>query len=149
MSDEREIDVERTPWHLWVMGIFALLWSAVGALDYVMTQTGNEAYLSEFTPEQVAFFTGFPAWVDATWAIAVWGGVLGALLLLLRRHHAVWVFLASFIAMAVTAFQNYFLSNGMAVMGDAFSLGFTAVIFLLGLAFFLYARAMQKQKILV
>jgi hypothetical protein len=34
-------------------------------------------------------------------------------------------------------------------VGDAFSLGFTAVIFLLALAFFLYARAMEKQKVLV
>jgi hypothetical protein len=131
------------------MGIFALLWSAMGALDYVMTQTGNEAYLSGFTPEQITFFTGFQAWVDATWSIAVWGGVLGALLLLLRRRYAVWVFLASLIAMTITAFQNYALSNGMEVMGDAFSLGFTAVIFLLALAFFLYARAMGKQKLLV
>jgi hypothetical protein len=149
MSEVRETDDGRTPWHLWAMGIFALLWSAMGALDYVMTQTGNEAYLSGFTPEQITFFTGFPAWVDATWAIAVWGGVLGALLLLLRRRYAVWVFLASLIAMTITAFQNYALSNGMEVMGDAFSLGFTAVIFLLALAFFLYARAMGKQKLLV
>ena len=149
MSEVNEIDVVRTPWHLWVIGVVALLWSAMSALDYVMTQTMNEAYMSQFTPEQLAFFTGFPTWVVAAWAIAVWGGVVGALLLLFKRRHAVGVFLASLIAMAITAFQNYFLSNGMEVMGDAFSLGFTAAIFLLALAFFLYARAMQKQKVLV
>jgi hypothetical protein len=149
MSETDELDVQRTPWHLWVIGVVALLWSAIGALDYVMTQTMNEAYMSQFTPEQLAFFTSFPTWVVAAWAIAVWGGVLGGLLLLLRRRYAVWVFLASLIAMTITAFQNYALSNGMEVMGDAFSLGFTAVIFLLALAFFLYARAMGKQKLLV
>ena len=148
MSNTDELDVQRTPWHLWVIGVVALLWSAMGALDYVMTQTMNEAYMSQFTPEQLAFFTGFPTWVVAAWAIAVWGGVLGGLLLLFRQRYAVWVFLASLIAMSITAFQNYVLSSGMEVMGDAFSLMFTAVIFLLALAFFLYARAMEKQKVL-
>ena len=149
MSEAHETDVASTPWHLWVIGIVALVWSAMGALDYVMTQTRNEAYMSNFTPEQLSFFYGIPAWAVATWAIAVWGGVLGALLLLIRRRHAVWVFLASLIAMVITTFQNYVLSNGMEIMGDAFSPGFTAAIFLFALAFFLYARAMHKRKILV
>jgi len=149
MSEIHETDVVTTPRHLWVIGVFALLWSAMGAFDYVMTQTGNEAYLSEFTPEQLAFFTSFPVWVNAAWAIAVWGGVLGAILLLTRRRHAVWAFLASLSAMAITTFQNYVLSNGMEVVGDAFSLGFTAVIFLLALAFYLYAREMQKRRVLL
>ncbi len=83
----------------------------------------------------------------ATWAIAVWGGVLGAIMLLIRQRHAVGVFLASLIAMAITAFQNYALSNGMEIMGDAFSLGFTAAIFVCALLFFIYARAMRERKI--
>ena len=149
MSEAHETDVASTPWHLWVIGIVALVWSAMGALDYVMTQTRNEAYMSSFTPEQLSFFYGIPAWAVATWAIAVWGGVLGAILLLIRRRHAVWVFLASLIAMVITTFQNYVLSNGMEIMGDAFSLGFTAAIFLFAQAFFLYARTMLKRKVLV
>jgi hypothetical protein len=149
MSELHERDVEPTPWHLWVIGVVGLLWNAMGAFDYVMTETRNEAYMSGFTPEQLSFFYGIPSWAVATWAIAVWGGVLGALLLLLRRRHAVWVFLVSLIAMVLTAFQNYVLSNGMEVMGDAFSLAFTATIFLIALALFLYARAMLERKILV
>ena len=148
MSESSEAIIEPTPWHLWVIGVVALLWNAMGALDYVMTQTRNEDYMSGFTPEQLDFFYGLPAWVDAFWAIAVWGGVLGAMLLLIRRSQAVWVFLASLIAFLITAFQNYVLSNGMEVMGDAFSLAFTAVIFVIAVALYLYARAMTRQNIL-
>ena len=149
MTETGETNVASTPWHLWLIGVVALLWNAMGEYDYVMTQTRNEAYMSNFTPEQLSFFYGFPPWLDAAWAIAVWGGVLGAILLLLRRRLAVWVFLVSLIAMVSTTFHNYVLSNGMEVLGDAISLGFTAVIFLIALALFLYARAMQKRKILV
>ena len=149
MSEINETGIQPTPWHLWVVGVFALLWSAMGAMDYVMTQTRNAAYLSAFTAEQLAFFNGIPTWAVATWAIAVWGGVLGAIMLLIRRSHAVWLFLASLIAMVITAFQNYALSNGMEVMGDAFSLGFNAAIFVCALLFFIYARAMRERAVLV
>jgi len=47
MSETREAGVEPTPWHLWVIGVVALVWSAMGALDYVMTQTRNEAYMGD------------------------------------------------------------------------------------------------------
>jgi len=137
------------PWHLWVVGIVGFLWNAAGAFDYVMTQTKNEAYMSAFSDEQLAFFYGIPSWAVATWAIAVWGGVLGTLLLLLRRRQAVAVFFVSLIAMVITTFQNYVLSNGMEIMGDPFSLGFTATIFLVALALFLYARSMANRQVLV
>ncbi|MEJ2514551.1 MAG: hypothetical protein P8080_10445 [Gammaproteobacteria bacterium] len=139
----------RAPWHLWVVGIFALLWSCGGAVDYYFTQTENEAYLSNFTEAQLDFFLSIPAWVVAFWAIAVWGGVLGAILLLAKRKAAVWVFLASLVGLIITAFHNYVLADGLSVMGDAFSLGFTAAIFLLSLGFFFYARAMARRGVLV
>ena len=149
MPENNEAFIEETPWHLWVVGVVGLLWNAMGALDYVMTQTRNEGYMAQFTPEQLEFFYGLPAWVDAFWATAVWGGVVGAILLLIRRSHAVWVFLASLIALIITAFQNYVLSNGLEVMGDPFSIAFTAVIFVTAVALYLYARAMRKRRVLV
>jgi hypothetical protein len=148
MSETQKSTAGSTPVHLWVIGVIALLWSAMGAFDYVMTETRNEAYMSAFTPEQLAFFNSFPAWVVATWAIAVWGEVLGVVLLLLRRGLAVWIFLVSLVAMVITTFHNYVLSNGMEVVGDAFSLAFTAVIFLFALGLLLYAREMSKRGVL-
>ena len=77
---------QSTPWHLWLVGILGLLWGSMGAFDYLMTQTQNESYMGEFTPEQLEFFYGFPTWVVSFWALAVWGGVLGTVLLLLKRR---------------------------------------------------------------
>ena len=105
--------------------------------------------MGQFTPEQLAFLSGLPAWVDACWAIAVWGGVVGAILLLVRRSQAVSVFLASLIALIITVFQNYVLSNGLEVMGDPFYIAFTAAIFVGAVALYLYAREMRRRKVLV
>jgi uncharacterized membrane protein YkgB len=117
-------------------------------MDYTMTEMKNQSYMSGFTPEQLAFFYGLPAWVVSAWAIGVWGGLLGSLLLLFRRSLAVWVFLASLLGVIVTAFHNYVLSNGMSVMGGAGALLFTAIL-LVALGLYLYTRAMNKRGVLV
>lgn len=88
-------------------GTLGTLWNSVGAFDHLMTETRNEAYMSRFTPEQLKYFYGFPAWVVAFWAIAVWGGVAGALLLLARRRVAVPVLLASLASMVITSIHNF------------------------------------------
>jgi len=149
MSESQPSKAAKAPWHLWLVGIVGLLWSAMGALDYVMTETRNESWMSGFTPEQLSFFYSLPTWVVAAWAVGVWGGVLGAILLLLRKDLAVWVLLASFAAAALTTFHNFVLSNGMEVMGDSVSLMFVAIINVIALAMYLYARAMEQRGVLV
>ena len=134
----------KAPWHLWVVGIVSLLWNAVGAFDYVMTQTRNEGYMAQFTEEQLAFFYGFPAWVDAAWAVAVWLAVLGSILLLMRSAHAVWAFILSFAAMILTSVHNYVLSDvRMTDVVGPEALYFSLVIVVVGVFLIVYARRMK------
>jgi uncharacterized membrane protein len=147
MEEDRVVTEGRTPWHVWVIGIVALLWNLVGAYDYLMTQTENTAYMSRFTAEQLDYWYGFPTWVVAAWAIAVWGGVLGAVLLLLKKRLAAPVFLVSFLAMVLTSIHNFLLSDGVAIMGTP-AVAFSGVIFLFALGLWLYARAMARQGVL-
>jgi hypothetical protein len=134
-----------TPWHVWLVGVLSLLWNGVGAFDYTMTQTRDASYMSAFTAEQLAYFYGFPRWVIATWALSVWGGVAGSLLLLLRRRQAVLAFGVSLIAMAPTFFHNYVLTNGLEVMGGAGGLVFTAVIVGVGIGLLVHSRRLASR----
>src|SRR5687768_11459272 len=85
-------DMVRTPLHLWIVGVIALLWNAFGCLDYILTQTNNADYLAQFTNEQRAYMESFPMWNEAAWAVGVWAALLGSLLLLLRSRWAVTAF---------------------------------------------------------
>lgn len=136
--------IDRPPKHLWIVGILALLWNCMGALDYVMTTSRNASYLASFTPEQLTYFYSFPAWVIATWAIAVWGGVLGSVLILLRKRLAVPVLGVSLAAMMSTSVYNFVLSKGLAIMGQGAAV-FSSVIFVIALALLLYARWVARR----
>ena len=146
MTDDTMKMTTATPWHLWAVGVLALLWNGFGGYDYVMTQTANAAYLAQYTPEQRAYFDSFPMWMEAVWAIGVWGGVLGSLLLLMRSKWAFHAFLASLVAFAVSVVYGQ-TSGGAAVMGTT-GMIFSAVIFLLGLGFVMYSRMMSRKGVL-
>jgi CHASE2 domain-containing sensor protein len=131
-----------------VVGGVSLLWNCVGALDFVMTETRNAAYLKGFTQAQLDYFYNFPGWAIAAWGIATWGGVLGSLLLLARKGFAVPLLLVSFIGMVLTTIYNFGLSDGMKVMGGVGPLIFSVSIFVVGFLLWLYARAMQRRSVL-
>lgn len=109
----------RTPWHLWVVGVVAVLWNGFGCFDYVMTQTNRDQWFAQMgmTEIQLAYFNAMPAWTHAAWAIGVWGGLIGGLLLLVRRKWAFQAFALSFLGWLAGAIYAFALSDGMAAMG--------------------------------
>lgn len=134
----------RTPVHLWVVAILALLWNAVGAFDYVATQMRLEGYMSQFTQEQLDYFYGFPAWAVAAWAVAVWFAVFGSVALLLRRRLAYPLFTASLVAMLVSTVHSFALSEGAQMMGSG-GVIFSGLIVLIGILLVWYSKAMAER----
>jgi len=137
----------KTPWHLWVVGILGLLWISVGVADFVVAQTKNAAWMAGLTEDQRQFFQALPTWTVASWAIAVFGGLAGMLLILFRSKLAVPAFAASLLGFLATAFQNYGLSNAWEVMGVGAAI-FTGVIFAVAIFSLAYAFKMAKVGVL-
>lgn len=144
---ERPARPTRTPVHLWIVGVLALLWNGMGAFDYLATQLELDFYMSQFSEEQLTYFYGFPAWVVAGWAFAVWAGLAGAIGLLLRRSWAVWMFGVSLLGMVVTTVYEFVLTDGAAVMGTA-GMIFTGIIWVVAILLFVYARRQAANGVL-
>jgi hypothetical protein len=144
VTNSRSVPNAKRPRHLWLVGVFALLWNAMGALDYLMTVSRNSSYLSAFTAEQLDYLTGFPEWATAAWALGVWGGVAGSLLLAAGRRLAVPALGVSLLAAALTFVYEFGLSDGLRVMGGASALAMPAVVLLAGTLLLFYARRMAR-----
>ena len=139
----------KTPWHLWLVGVIALLFNAIGAFDYVMSLTQGASYMASagMTPEQIAHFQAMPVWMIAVWTIGVWGAVLASLLLLLRNRLAFPAFAVSLAAFLVSLVYIYVLSNGGEIMGQEMAITW-AVITALLIFFMWYAWWMTKRGVL-
>ncbi|MBL0947217.1 hypothetical protein [Brevundimonas sp.] len=139
----------RTPWHLWAVGALALLWNGFGGYLYVMTQMQGAEFLRSMGSTQAAidWQASMPAWMNALWAIRVWGGVLGAVLLLMRMKWAMYAFLASLLAMLVSLIASLTIFDGMEVYTTA-ELIQTAVVTFLAIGFVMYSRMMARKGVL-
>lgn len=139
----------KAPWHLWAIGVFALLWNAYGCYDYVMTTTGGEAYLRGLGFDQaiIDYYLAMPAWMTGVWAIGVWGGLLGAILLLVRSQWAFIVFVVSFAAFVLSVLYTYVFSNGGDIVPPEAAI-MNGVITIGCIFFAWYAWAMKKRGLL-
>jgi hypothetical protein len=146
MTATSETPAARAPWTLWAVGVISLLWNGFGGYDYVMTQTRGEAYMTQMGmgEAQIAAFNAMPAWMSAVWAIGVWGGVLGSVLLLARSRWAVHAFAASLGAVLVSLVYYYGLSDVAQVMGQPMVV--MNILITVGALFFLwYSWTMAKR----
>ncbi|MGH7452809.1 MAG: hypothetical protein ACRENG_15785 [bacterium] len=86
-------------WSFWIIGAVALIWNVGGVINYFMQM--NADALAAMTEAQRAIIEGRPAWATGAFAIAVFGGALGGLLLLLRKSAAYYLFIASLLGVIV------------------------------------------------
>ena len=141
-------DIVKTPVHLWIVGVLATLWNAFGCYDYVMTQTGNAQYMAMFTDAQRAYFQSFPAWMEAAWAVGVWGALLGSLLLLVRSRHAVLAFGLSLLGLLIGSIYQYGVADMPEDMMTPTMLGVSALIWLIAIGLLVYAMRMRRSGVL-
>ena len=87
-------------WSLWVIGVVTLIFNVMGVINYFVQM--NVDSLASFPESYRPIIEGRPAWATAAFAISVFGGSLGCLLLLLRKSAAFYVLIASLLGMIVT-----------------------------------------------
>jgi hypothetical protein len=139
----------KTPWHLWLVGVIAVLFNFIGVFDFVMTLAQGAQYQARagMTPDQIAHYQQMPGWMTVVWAVGVFGAFLASILLLLRRKQAFPVFVLALAAFLVSVFYNYVLTDGGALMGAQMAIA-SAVIAALLVLFSLYARTMALRGVL-
>lgn len=95
--DDRFTPRPVAPWFI-IGAVASLIFMGLGCVSYLMHVLANPATLPL---DQRAAFEAEPAWVTAAYAVAVWVGLAGSILLVMRRKLAEWLLLISLIAVLV------------------------------------------------
>jgi len=130
-------------WSFWAIAGVCLAWNLLGCM----------AYLSEFDAENLSTLSETrrtllelrPAWATAAFAIAVWGGALGCLLLLLRKAVAFYALLASLLGVIVQMYYNLILAESTEVYGPG-EVVMTVMIPLVALFLIWYSKYAQGRR---
>ncbi len=139
---------KNTPWWFWVIGIIYLLWSFIGCGGYLAEQLMSEsAYTESFGVEMAGLRELTPSWATAGYAIGVWGGLIGVILLLLRRKLCLPFFYASFIGAIIGFMPSIFDERFKVVLGGG-DYGLMIFIWLVCIFIIWFARKMVSMGLL-
>ena len=87
-------------WSFWAIIIFMLIWNVMGCINFFVQM--NPEMVASYRENEQAIIAGRPIWATVAFAIAVFGGALGCLLLLAKKSIAFYFFIASLLGVVVT-----------------------------------------------
>lgn len=143
----------KTPVHLWIVGVPALLWNCIGPYDYVMTRMRNTEYLEKMMPSvdpnaMLAWVDAFPIYAQFGWGLGVWMGLVGSILLLMRHRWAVVSFALSLIGALLGLGYQIAAAPPLAGAEGAMFQIMPYIIILVAVALLLYAQTMRTKGVL-
>lgn len=103
--------MNKPPIWFWIVSVIALIWNGLGVHGYISQAYKTAAYTDAYTSEQLEVMNNLPAWYTALFAIAVFLGAIGSLLLLLRKQFAKSLLIISFLAATIQMFYFLFISD--------------------------------------
>lgn len=98
-------------WSIWMVGVFSLIWHLMGCANYLFQATMSPDTLAGLSAAQQAVISDRPAWATSAFAIAVFGGLLGSILLLLRKRLSLFLFLIALIGVIVSMIPLFGIVN--------------------------------------
>ena len=107
------------PRSFWIVSAVFLIWNLLGLMAFVMQMTMSEAAMAALPEAQQELYRNTPSWVNIAFAVAVVGGALGCVLLLMRKSIASSVFMASLAGVLAQQLYIFALSPTLEVMGTA------------------------------
>jgi len=130
----------KPPVVFWIISAIALAWNLMGLANFGMHSMITPEMIAEMPEAQKALYENSPGWLKIPYGVATIGGVIGAILLLMRNKLALPLFLISLVAVIIQMGYSMIASNAIEVFGLAQALIMPLVV--IGISAFLvyYAR---------
>jgi len=138
---------DKQPWTFWTIAVVALLWNALGVFAFAIQPAFNPDAMQQLNAEQRALVESTPLWAMIAYGVAVFGGLAGAIALLLRRKIAALLFGASLLGVIVQ-FAHAFIFASVKVPLSGAQLVLPSIVILIAIFLYLYARKQISKDVL-
>ena len=123
----------------WITGILALLWNLIGVAMFVMQLTMSPEQVAQMSSADQTIYNALPMWLYVVFGIAVFGGVLGAIGLLLKKRWAVTMFFVSLLAILAQTI-GMFTSTPAWDLKGVHTLGMPGILIVIALFLWWYSQ---------
>ena len=108
--------IESPTWFM-VVAVLLFIWNLLGVMAYVMQVTMSPEVMAALPDAQRELYENTPTWATAAFAVAVHGGALGCLLLILKKNLAGLFLQLSLAGVLVQMYHSFFMSRSFDVFG--------------------------------
>ncbi|MFK8012185.1 MAG: hypothetical protein AB8B80_09110 [Marinicellaceae bacterium] len=119
--------LKNIPIWFYIAAILAILWNALGVLAYLNMAFMSTEDFMQLPETQRTMELAMPQWAKAAFAIAVFAGFIGSVLLALKKSIAFFALILSFVAVLVQQYNFIYLMSGFDFI-DAATKGMTISI---------------------
>ncbi|MGB5290637.1 MAG: hypothetical protein WBN41_04230 [Lysobacterales bacterium] len=137
-----EVSTSNAPKWFMIVVVILLVWNLLGVMAYLMQVTMGPEVLAALPEAERQLYENTPAWATAAFAVAVNGGALGCVLLLLKRNLAGIFLQLSLAGVLVQMFHSFFMSNAFEVFGPG---GLIMPVMVLAVAIYLVTLAAKAK----
>lgn len=136
--------MNKPPTWFYVVVVIALLWNAAGLLAVVADMRLSATDIAALPADQQALYAARPGWSVVGSLLAVVGGTLGCLLLLLRKRLTFIVFVLSLVGVVIQDI-GIFLIAGAAKGGNLAPIVLQGLVLAIAIGLLFLAHTAQKR----
>jgi hypothetical protein len=110
-------DLEKSPTWFPILCAVMLVWNLMGVVAYIAQVSMTPEALTALSAAEQELYATTPVWANGAFAVAVWAGAAGCVLLLLKRSAAFHLLVISLAGVAVQMFHSFFMSKSYEIFG--------------------------------
>lgn len=129
------------PTSFWVIGVIALLWNLMGLVAFFMDMTISAEAIAGMDAAMQEMYNTTPLISKIGYGVATICGVLGCVMLLLRKKLALPLFILSLIGVAIQNIANFTMTNAMEAIGSG---GLPLLLLVIAFAVFLVTHTVKS-----
>lgn len=128
--------------NFWVITALALIWNLLGSLNFSMQMKASS--LASMPEPFHTIVANRPSWATAAFALGVFGGAIGCLLLILKRRVAIYFLIASLLGIIIHLTPYLSGANLPAQFGASDAILVFIMPLLVAIFLVWYARKVQR-----
>lgn len=145
MTDNNpSIENNGAPSWLKPVAIVAIIWNCLGLLSFSVHMLMTPEMLTALPQAEQDLMNSYPAWASVVFGVAVIFGLLGSILLLMKKAFAFECFFISIIAVIVQNYHWFVMENVLPILG-ASSLIMPSLVIVIGVTLLVISNKGKQQ----
>lgn len=127
---------QKVPIWFWIVSTILLLWNIMGVMNFIGQVTMSQETIDALSDLEKSMKANRPIWATMAFGLAVFGGIVGSVLLLLKKKMAATLFMASLVGVITQFGESLITTPREFFTTDVIGLTVTVIVFAFASVYF-------------